>query len=66
MKISQWPQKGINFLKEVRAELKRVSWLTRRETIKYTVIVIGVIFVLAAFLGSLDFFFAWILGKLVV
>ena len=66
MKISQWPKKGINFLKEVRAELKRVNWLTRKETIKYTFIVISVIFVLAVFLGSLDFFFAWILGKLVI
>ena len=66
MKISQWPQKAINFLKEVRVELKRVTWPTRKQTIKYTFIVIGFSLAVAAFLGGLDFLFAWLLNSFVI
>jgi preprotein translocase subunit SecE len=66
MKISQWPKKGIEFLKEVYTELKRVTWLTRQETIKYTLIVIGITFALAVFLGGLDFFFSWLLNAYIL
>ncbi len=60
MKITQLPKKGIDFLREVRIELKRVTWLTRKDTIKYTIFVIGLSLAVAAFLGGLDFFLNWI------
>jgi preprotein translocase subunit SecE len=66
MKFSQLPKKAIIFLKEVRVELKRVTWLTRQQTIKYTLIVIGLSLVVAAFLGGLDFFFTWLLSNFVI
>lgn len=66
MKISQLPKKGINFLKEVRIELKRVTWLTKRDTVKYTIFVIVFSLVIAAFLGGLDFIFSWFLNKFVI
>ncbi len=66
MKINQLPKKGIDFLKEVRIELKRVTWPTRQQTIKYTLIVIGLSLAVAAFLGGLDFLFAWLLDKFVI
>ena len=66
MKISQLPKKGIDFLKEVRVELKRVTWPTRQQTIKYTLIVIGLSLAVAAFLGGLDFLFSWLLNKFVI
>ncbi len=66
MKISQLPKKGIEFLKEVRIELKRVTWPTRQETIKYTSIVIGLSLAVAAFLGGLDFLFSWLLNRFVI
>jgi len=66
MKISQLPKKGINFLQEVRIELKRVTWPTRQQTIKYTLIVIGLSLAVAAFLGGLDFLFSWLLDKFVI
>jgi len=66
MKINQLPQKGIKFLKEVRIELKRVTWLTRKDTIKYTVFVIGLSLAVAAFLGGLDFLFSWLLNTFVI
>jgi preprotein translocase subunit SecE len=66
MKISQLPQKGITFLKEVRIELKRVTWLTRRETVKHTLVVIGFSLAVAAFLGGLDFLFNWLLDEFII
>ncbi len=66
MQISQWPKKGIEFLKEVRIELKRVTWPTRKQTVKYTFIVIGFSVAVAAFLGGLDFLFTWLLDRFIV
>ena len=51
------------FLKEVRVELKKVNWPTRKQTIKFTLIVIGVSFAVAIFLGGLDFLFTWIISE---
>ncbi|GAI02141.1 unnamed protein product [marine sediment metagenome] len=66
MKISNLPSKIITFLKEVRLEMKKVNWPTRKETIKYTLIVIGVSFGVAVFLGGLDFIFTTILNKFIL
>ncbi|PIW76382.1 MAG: preprotein translocase subunit SecE, partial [Candidatus Portnoybacteria bacterium CG_4_8_14_3_um_filter_40_10] len=53
--------KLVNFLKEVRFELKKVTWPTRQETIRFTLLVIGVSAGVAAFLGGLDYLFSIIL-----
>jgi len=55
-----------NFLKEVRIELKKVTWPTRQETIKYTLLVIGVSAGVAIFLGGMDYIFQFLLGKFVL
>lgn len=51
------------FLKEVRLEMKKVNWPNRKETVKYTLIIVGVSVVVAAFLGGLDFLFNTILNR---
>jgi len=61
MNISGLGNKLGTFLKEVRLEIKKINWPTRQETIKYTFVVIGVSFVVAAFLGGLDFIFSYLL-----
>jgi len=58
--------KLITFLKEVKLEIKKVNWPTRQETIKYTLIVIGISAGVAAFLGTLDFIFTALLNKLIM
>lgn len=50
-----------NFLMEVKSEMKKVSWPTRKETLKYTLAVIGVSVVLAAFFGGLDYTLTYLL-----
>jgi len=45
------------FLKEVRTELSKVSWPSRAQATRLTLIVIGVFVVAAIFLGAFDLFF---------
>ena len=66
MQISQIPQKTTEFLREVHLELKKVTWPTRQETVKYTAVVIAFSLAVAAFLGGLDFLFNWLLNKFVI
>jgi preprotein translocase subunit SecE len=58
--------KIVTFLKEVRLEMKKVNWPTRQETIRYTLIVIGVSVAVAIFLGALDFIFTTLLNKFIL
>lgn len=45
----------VNFLKEVRAEMEKVVWPTKEQTIRYSILVIIVAVVSGAFLGGLDY-----------
>ena len=53
------------YIKEVRAELKHVSWPTRKQAIIYTVVVIVVSVVTSLYLGAFDYIFTTLL-KLVI
>ena len=66
MKITELPKKIVTFLKEVRLETKKVNWPSRKETIKYTLIIVGVSLVVGAFLGGLDFIFTTIINKFIL
>lgn len=43
------------FLREVRQELKKVAWPSRRELLAYTVVVLVSVVVLTSFVFGLDF-----------
>ncbi|MDP3727319.1 MAG: preprotein translocase subunit SecE [bacterium] len=60
------PAQIINFIKEARIELKKVTWPTRQQTLRYTVAVIAMSLVVAAFLGGLDMFFTFLLNTFVL
>lgn len=47
----------VQFIREVIAELKKVTWPTREETIKLTAVVIVLSVVVGAFVGALDITF---------
>jgi len=53
--------KIIEFIKETRAELKHVSWPTRKQTINATALVIGLSVVVALILGLFDWLFSLVL-----
>ena len=47
-------QRAMQFLREVQAELRKVVWPNRRQTAGSTVVVIVLVFIVAAFLGLVD------------
>ena len=48
----------VRYLKETRAELRKVSWPSRDEAVNLTIIVMAVTTAMAAFLGIVDFLFS--------
>ncbi len=54
--------KGIDFLKEVRVELAKVSWSTRQELIGSTMVVIVLTSIIAVFIFIIDSALAKILS----
>lgn len=58
--------KPTEFLKETRIEMKKVTWPTREEAVRYTIAIIIISGAVAFFLGGLDFLFQWILNKFVL
>ena len=58
--------KIITFLKEVKLEIRKVNWPSRQQTIRYTVIVLGISAAVAVFLGSFDFIFTLILNRFIL
>jgi preprotein translocase subunit SecE len=49
--------KTIEYIKEVIAESKHVTWPTRKQTIFFTVAVLAISVIVAYYLGLLDFLF---------
>ena len=54
-------QKVIQFLSEAKVELKKVTWPTPRQTLASTSVVIIIVFIVAIYLGIVDY----VLAKLV-
>jgi len=49
--------KPVEFVREVRAELRKVAWPTRSEVVNYSIIVFVAVVVLTVFVGLLDYGF---------
>jgi len=47
--------KTAQFLREVKVELKKVAWPTRKQTIGSTAVVIALVILISLFLGFVDF-----------
>lgn len=54
----------LSFFGEVAAELKKVTWPTREETIRYTAIVFAISILVGAYVGGLDVLFVKITSLL--
>jgi len=53
----------IQYLKDTKAELKHVSWPSRKQTLIYTSLVIAISVFVAVYLGVFDFVFSSLLFK---
>lgn len=58
-------KKILQFIVEAKAELMKVNWPTKRQTLNYTLIVVGVSLIVALYLGGLDYIFSTILKKFI-
>jgi len=57
--------KVLQFFSEVKAELSKVVWPSRQQTIRYTLIVIGFSLVLSIILGATDLGLTTVLQKII-
>jgi len=55
-----------SFFGDIIAELKKVSWLTRREAMYLTGLVLLVAVTVGALLGGLDYGFSFIVNNLII
>ena len=53
-KIRSYIDKGFQFLREVKVELKKVTWPTRKQTLGSTVVVLILVMIISLFLGVVD------------
>ncbi|MDY6952219.1 MAG: preprotein translocase subunit SecE [Thermodesulfobacteriota bacterium] len=54
IKLAFW-ERTTQFLREVKIELKKVTWPSKKETIASTAVVIILVIIVSAFLGIVDF-----------
>ncbi|KPJ68875.1 MAG: preprotein translocase subunit SecE [Syntrophobacter sp. DG_60] len=55
---------GRQFLREVRVELRKVTWPNKRETVGSTIVVILVVLFMSFYFGIIDLIFGSIIGKI--
>jgi preprotein translocase subunit SecE len=60
--MTQFFQKIQQFLREVRAEMEKVTWPGRDEVRAATIVIIVLVLILAAFIGGVDFVVRQVLG----
>lgn len=53
------------FIREVRTEITKVTWPTKADTVRLTLIVIGISVAVGLYLGALDYIFTLMLKFLV-
>ena len=55
----------IGFFGEVKSELTKVTWPTRTEVIRLTLIVLAVSAIIGVYVGSLDYVFTRVLAAVI-
>ncbi len=57
-------KRGINFLREVQLELKKVTWPSRPEVVGTTGVVLVIVFIFSIFLYMADLIFGRIITRI--
>ncbi len=63
-KKQRWYKRLISFLREVRAELRKVTWPSRNEVYSTTVVVIIATVFFGFYLYFMDLIFSWVLNQI--
>jgi preprotein translocase subunit SecE len=62
------PKKGKSvsgFLREVRGEIKNITWPNRKDTTRMTMIVIAITAAVSLYLGGLDYLYTYLMGLII-
>jgi preprotein translocase subunit SecE len=62
MKFVQWLNSVFNFVKESYIELKKVTWLNKKEVLASTLVVVILIVIMSIYIGIIDFILAKIVS----
>ena len=57
-------EQAVQFLRDVRSEMRKITFPARNETIASTVVVIAVVFVVSIYLGIVDFGLSIVLSRI--
>lgn len=63
--MREYVERVTTFLQEVRSETKKVTWPSRKDVLGSTLVVIIAVFIIAGFLGILDFGLSLMVGMLI-
>lgn len=55
----------IDYLRDTKAEMRHVTWPTRKQAVSYTLIVLSISIGTGLFLGLLDFLFAKVIARFI-
>lgn len=61
---TKWYKRFFVFLKEVRAEIKKVTWPSKNEVYSTTVVVIIATFFVGFYLFFMDIIFSWVIARI--
>jgi preprotein translocase subunit SecE len=56
-------EKAVQFLRDVRSELRKVTFPSRKETLASTAVVIVVVLLIATYLGLVDFVLSMVITR---
>ncbi len=60
----RWYKRLSNFLREARAELKKVTWPSKNEVYSTTIVVIIATFFFGFYLYFMDIIFSWVIKQI--
>jgi len=60
----RWYKRLPNFLRDVRAEIKKVTWPSRNEVYSTTIVVIFATFFFGFYLYFMDLIFSWVIKQI--
>lgn len=55
----------VKYFKEVQAEIRKVTWPSRKEVLRLSAIVIAVLVVMSAFMAIIDYAFSWLMRLII-
>lgn len=61
---ARWFKRIFPFIKEVRAEIKKVTWPSRNEVYSTTIVVIIATFFFGFYLFFMDIIFSWVIAQI--